>query len=71
MARNRGNEVLKTSFPKLPTLSKRLLWLARNHGLKVTENQHIIATGGRPEEAGDIMSGHDVKSMQCYQLGNF
>ena len=37
----------------------------------MTQNEHVYATCCRPEVAGDVISGQNVKTIECYVVLNF
>ena len=51
------NEPLESALPKLSTISKLVKLLSRNLNPNMTENWHNHVIFGRPEVAGDAISG--------------
>ena len=42
--------------------------LSRNIDPNVTQNEHVYAIWGRPEVAGDVVSGVNVQTMEGYAV---
>ena len=51
------NEARESVFSKLYTFSKSIELLLRNRGPNMTQNKHVNAIYGRPDVAGDVVSG--------------
>ena len=57
----RAYEALESQFPKLQTVSESAETLSRNHDLKLTQIEHVYAIFCRPEAAGYVITGGNVK----------
>ena len=65
MSYKRGNEALESHFPKLQTFSESVTPLSRNRDPNLTKNEHVDAICCRPEAAGDVISGKNVKLLRA------
>ena len=54
----------KKKWRPLITVSKTVEALSRNHRLNITQNEHVYAIWCRPEVAGDVISGANVKTIE-------
>ena len=44
--------------------------LLRNRDLNMTQTEHVYANSCRPEVAGDVISGENIKTTEVYALLN-
>ena len=60
-----------SQFPKLSTSSESVESLSRNRDPNMTQNEHFHVICCRPEVAGDVISGRNVKTIEGYAVINF
>ena len=61
---------LKTTVSKPLTFSESVEPLSRNRDPNLTQNEHVYAIFCRPEVAGDVVSGGNVKTVDDYVVLN-
>ena len=66
-----GNEALESQVPKLRNLSELVRPLSRNSDPNLTRNEYVYAICCWPEEAGDVITGGNVKTIEGYAELNF
>ena len=67
----KGNAALESPFPKLQTRWESAEPLSRNRDTNLTQNEYVYAICCRPEVAGDVISGGNVKIIEGYAALNF
>ena len=67
-----GNEALNHCFQNCKKkFSKSVELLSRNRDCNMTLNEHVYAICCRPDVAGDVISGENVKSIEGYVVLKF
>ena len=67
----RINKALEQQFPKLQIFSESVEPLSRNGDPNMTKNEHVYAICCRPDVAGGVISGENVKIIEGYVAINF
>ena len=63
-------KVFEPQFPKLQTFSELVEPLSRSRDANLTQNEYVYATCSRPEIAGDVIFGENVKTSEGYAVLN-
>ena len=63
-----GNEALESQFPTLQTFWESVESLSRNRDPNLIQNEHVYAVCCRPDVAGDVISGENIQTIECYAL---
>ena len=66
----RVNEALESQFPKLQTFSESVEPLSINRDPNKTQSEYVYVICCRPEVAGYVISGGNVKSIEGYAVLN-
>ena len=61
---------LNNSFQNCKLFSESIEPLSRNRDHNMAQNEHVYAICCRPEVAGDVISGEDVKTTSGYAMLN-
>ena len=59
------------SFENCKLFSELVEPLSRKRDPNITPNEHVYGICCRPEVGGDVISGENVKTIECYALLNF